>query len=64
MLAEIKAAMPMVARYVMAGMIGWSVLDDVLHHGEDKPPSKYNAWAALFAAWISIALLRMGGFWG
>lgn len=64
MLAEIKAFMPLLARYIMAGMLGWNFFENVLRHGELEPEKRYNGWSALFALWFTVALLKMGGFWG
>ena len=64
MLEEIKAILPTLARYIMAGMLGWNFFENVMHHGEPEPESRYNGWTALFALWFTVALLKMGGFWG
>ena len=64
MMAEIKAFMPTLARYIMAAMLGWDFFEEVIHHGEPKPKSTYNGWSGLFALWFTVALLNMGGFWG
>ena len=63
-MAEIKAAMPTIARYIMAGMFGYNLLQNILHHGENGPEKKYNGWVAFITLLVMIALLHMGGFWG
>lgn len=63
-IAEIKAIMPTIARYIMAGMFGYDLLQNILHHGELKPEIKYNGWVAFMSLLVTIALLNMGGFWG
>ena len=60
----IKANMPTIARYIMAGMLGYDFIQNILHHGEVEPEKKYNGWVAFISLWVTIALLNMGGFWG
>lgn len=50
-------------RYIMAALLGWSFLDEAVHHGELKNKT-YNGWAALFGIFIYVMLLAGGGFWG
>ncbi len=61
---QVKAYLPMVARYIMAGILGWSFFENVMRHGELEPESRYNGWTALFELFTVVALLNMGGFWG
>ena len=61
---QIKSAMPTIARYIMAGMLGYDFIQNILHHGEVGPEKKYNGWVAFISLLVTIALLNMGGFWG
>lgn len=63
-ITEIKAIMPTIARYIMAGMLGYDFIQNILHHGEVGPEKKYNGWVAFITLLGMIALLNMGGFWG
>ena len=42
MIAEIKAFLPTLARYIMAGMLGWNFFENVLRHGELEPEKRDN----------------------
>lgn len=52
------------ARIIMAMIIGFRVLHDILHYGERRSGSEINAWVTIIAAFIEILLLKWGGFWG
>lgn len=42
MIAEIKAFLPTLARYIMAGMLGWNFFENLLHHGELETEKRDN----------------------
>ena len=63
-MAWIHSYSAVAARYVMAALMGYHLIDEIMHHGEEKVRGKYNGWAAIIAVLFEAGLLNAGGFWG
>lgn len=59
----VKQYAQMACRYIMAGLLGWTMLDDLMHHGEPRE-GKRDGGATFFGVMIIIMILAGGGFWG
>ena len=51
------------AQLTMIAILAFNLSHAMLHHGEDKPPAKYNFYATLIAFLIDMSILTWGGFW-
>lgn len=51
------------AQITMIAILAYGLTYSILHHGEDKPPAKYNFYVTLTSFIIEMSILTWGGFW-
>lgn len=59
-MSGIKPIVAQIARYIMAALIGWGLIKDLIKDGE----TAHNKAVSVVAYVCEVLLLAAGGFWG